>query len=71
MGGLGLSLFGIKRHGTPVVGYDVAGLRDSILDGDTGILVKGNSPEASSLVSLLKNRELLITLTSNAYSKQF
>jgi glycosyltransferase involved in cell wall biosynthesis len=46
--------------GTPVVAYNVSGLRDSVIDGKTGVLVKDNSPRScQSSVSLLTDRDLL------------
>lgn len=61
--------------GTPVVGYDVPGLRDSIKNGETGILAKDNTPEslATSAVTLLLDGEFLKKLSLNAlsFSKQF
>jgi glycosyltransferase involved in cell wall biosynthesis len=61
--------------GTPVIAYDNHGLRDSIIDRKTGILVKDKSPEnlASSAVTLLKDQDLLTEYSSNAleFSKQF
>jgi glycosyltransferase involved in cell wall biosynthesis len=61
--------------GTPVVAYDVPGLRDSVRNGHTGMLVKENSPEglSSSVVNLLQNYNLLEKYSSNCltFSKQF
>ena len=61
--------------GTPVIAYDNHGLRDSVIDRKTGILVKDKSPEnlASSAVTLLKDQDLLTEYSSNAleFSKQF
>jgi glycosyltransferase involved in cell wall biosynthesis len=61
--------------GTPAVAYNVLGLRDSIIDGETGILANQKSPEGISpiSVSLLKDRELLSKLSTNTlfFSKQF
>jgi glycosyltransferase involved in cell wall biosynthesis len=34
------------RYGVPSVGYDVYGLRDAIVDGETGLLVGEQRPEA-------------------------
>ncbi len=34
------------RYGVPSVGYDVYGLRDAIVDGKTGLLVRDQRPEA-------------------------
>ena len=73
--GWGLVVTESNSMGTPVVAYNVPGLRDSVINGQTGILVGENSPEklASSAVSLLRNRDLLHTLSSNAlsHSRQF
>jgi glycosyltransferase involved in cell wall biosynthesis len=61
--------------GTPVIAYDVPGLRDSVIDGHTGILVKENSPPglSSSAVNLLRNNSILEEYSLNclSYSKQF
>lgn len=56
--------------GTPVVAYNVPGLKDSVIDNETGILVESNTPAslASSAVSLLRDRSRLFTLSSNALS---
>jgi glycosyltransferase involved in cell wall biosynthesis len=40
--GFGLNVLEANALGTPCVAYDVAGLRDSIIDGRTGLLVKEN-----------------------------
>ena len=73
--GWGLVVTEANAMGTPVVGYNVPGLRDSIKDGETGILTKENSPSslASSAISLLKNPQLLKNFSYNAlqFSKQF
>jgi glycosyltransferase involved in cell wall biosynthesis len=73
--GWGLVVTESNAMGTPAVGYNVPGLRDSIRDGETGILVKENSPYslAKSAISLLRDREFLNKLSSNAlaFSKQF
>jgi glycosyltransferase involved in cell wall biosynthesis len=73
--GWGLVVTEANAMGTPVVAYNVPGLRDSIKDGETGILTKENSPDslASSAISLLKNPQLLKNLSYNAlqFSKQF
>jgi glycosyltransferase involved in cell wall biosynthesis len=61
--------------GTPVIAYDVPGLRDSVRNGHTGIIVKENSPESlsSSAINLLQNHSILEEYSSNclSYSKQF
>ena len=61
--------------GTPVVAYNVPGLRDSVRNGHTGMLVEENSPEglSSSAVNLLQNYNILEEYSSNclSFSKQF
>jgi glycosyltransferase involved in cell wall biosynthesis len=73
--GWGLVVTEANAMGTPVVAYNVPGLRDSIKDSETGILTKENSPEclASSAISLLKSPQLLKNFSYNAlqFSKQF
>jgi glycosyltransferase involved in cell wall biosynthesis len=68
--GWGLVVTESNAMGTPAVAYDVAGLRDSIIDGKTGILVKDNSPEslARSAISLLNDQDTLSELSFNALS---
>jgi glycosyltransferase involved in cell wall biosynthesis len=73
--GWGLVVTECNAMGTPVVAYNVAGLRDSVRDGETGILVIDNSKSglASSAISLLKDRDLLNRYSNNAlaFSRQF
>jgi glycosyltransferase involved in cell wall biosynthesis len=54
--------------GTPVVAYNVPGLRDSVIDGKTGVLVKDNSPQslARISVSLLTDRDRLKKYSNDA-----
>ncbi|MEW6604825.1 MAG: glycosyltransferase family 4 protein [Thermoproteota archaeon] len=73
--GWGLVVTESNAMGTPAVGYNVPGLRDSIRDGETGILTKENTPAelADAALSLLKNENLLNKLSAHAlaFSKQF
>lgn len=73
--GWGLVVTECNAMGTPVVAYNVAGLKDSVRDGETGILVRDNSPLslANSAISLLKDRDLLNRYSNNAlaFSRQF
>jgi glycosyltransferase involved in cell wall biosynthesis len=73
--GWGLVVTESNAMGTPAIGYNVPGLKDSIRDGETGILVKENSPYnlAKSAISLLRDRDLLDKFSFNAlaFSKQF
>ena len=73
--GWGLVVIESNAMGTPVVAYNVPGLRDSVRDRETGVLVKENSPIglASAAISLLKNTTWLNKLSSNAlaFSRKF
>lgn len=73
--GWGLVVTEANAMGTPAIAYDSPGLRDSIIDGKTGILIKHKSPEnlASSALTLLKNPNLLKMFSDKAlaFSKQF
>ena len=66
--GWGLVVTEANAMGTPVVAYDVPGLRDSIIDGKTGVLLKDKSPEnlAQTTVSLLTDKDLLKKYSTNA-----
>lgn len=57
--GWGLVAAEAASQGTPSVAYDTAGLRDVIVDGVTGVLVRSNTPEslATASMELLKNRK--------------
>jgi glycosyltransferase involved in cell wall biosynthesis len=73
--GWGLVVTESNAMGTPVVAYNVPGLRDSVRNGYTGILVQEDSPRglASAIISLLENRHTLDNLSSNAlsFSREF
>ncbi|MFC1893870.1 glycosyltransferase family 4 protein [Chloroflexota bacterium] len=66
--GWGISVIEANACGTPAIAYDVPGLRDSIRDGETGLLVSPGDIEelAKTIVRLLNNRELRIKLSQNA-----
>lgn len=73
--GWGIVVIEANAMGTPVVGYNVAGLRDSIQDGKTGILAQEKTPEslAKEVIKLLKDKKLYKKLQNNAlaWSKNF
>jgi glycosyltransferase involved in cell wall biosynthesis len=73
--GWGLVVTESNAMGTPVIAYNVPGLRDSVKHGETGILVKDNSPEslAHAALSLLNDPTLLRKYSVNAleFSRQF
>lgn len=73
--GWGLVVTEANALGTPAIGYNVPGIRDSIQDGITGILTGRNTPEelANQAIRLLTDRQLLYNLSRDAlvHSKQF
>ena len=73
--GWGLVVIEANAMGTPAIGYDVHGLRDSIKHGETGITIKERSPEAMAqqAISLLRDSERLSKYSISAleFSKQF
>lgn len=54
---------------TPVVGYDIGGIREAIIHNETGILVKQNDIQAlaNAVVELLNNTETRTRLGEGAY----
>ncbi len=56
---------------TPGIGYNIAGIRDSIIDGQTGLLTKKNNPQLLSevIVTLLSDKTLYLKLRQNALNK--
>jgi glycosyltransferase involved in cell wall biosynthesis len=73
--GWGLNVVEANALGVPCVAYDVAGLRDSVQDGVTGLLVESGDVEglAEALVRVLRDDGLRRRLGENAlkYAKQF
>jgi glycosyltransferase involved in cell wall biosynthesis len=73
--GFGLNVIEANALGVPCVAYDVPGLRDSIKDGQTGILVKSGNVEALAEATLLvlTEHDFRRKLSENAldYSKSF
>ena len=73
--GFGLSVVEANALGVPCVAYDVAGLRDSIIEGETGLLVKSGDVEAlaEAVVQVLTSDALRIKLSEKAlaYSRSF
>jgi glycosyltransferase involved in cell wall biosynthesis len=58
--GFGVACLEAMAHGRPVVATDVGGLRDLVVDGETGIVVPPRDPAAlrAGLERLLADREL-------------
>lgn len=73
--GFGLSVIEANGLGLPVVAYDVPGLRDSIVDSETGLLVESGEAHAlaEGLLEVLEDKEFMGKLSENAleYSRNF
>jgi len=66
--GWGLVVTESNAMGTPAIAYDVPGLRDSVKDGNTGVLIHDRSEEAMAraAIALLKDKDLLRKYSENA-----
>ena len=73
--GWGLVVTEANAMGTPAIGYDVAGLRDSIRDKDTGILVESGNIQAlgEAMIRFLGDQKMQKRLSNSAWewSKEF
>jgi glycosyltransferase involved in cell wall biosynthesis len=73
--GWGINVIEANAMGTPALGYHVHGLRDSIVNGETGLLCSAGRPEslASAAISLLQTPERYRYLQHGAlqWSRQF
>jgi glycosyltransferase involved in cell wall biosynthesis len=56
--GFGINIIEAASQGTPSVGYNIHGLRDSIRDGDTGFLAGGPEEAAARVLVLLGDNQL-------------
>lgn len=55
--GFGINVIEAASQGTPSVGYDVPGLRDSIRNGSTGLLATGPEDAAEKIIHLLRHEK--------------
>jgi len=73
--GWGQVVIQANMAGTPVIGYNVEGVRDAVIDGKTGWLVPRGALQllADKIVNLFNDRKALQTLSKNAleYAKGF
>lgn len=73
--GWGITVIEANAVGTPVIASNVNGLRDSIVNGKTGILValRNVSETATALSKVLENKKLRTELSTHAleWSKKF
>ncbi len=67
--GWGLIVTEANSQGTPAVGYDVDGLRDSIRNNETGVLSISNTPESLALAVqfLLQDKNKYTTIREAAW----
>jgi len=67
--GYGICVIEANSFGTPAVGWDVAGMKDSIVDGSTGLLAPFPDTRAMSknIETLLTNDETWQTLSENSW----
>jgi len=73
--GWGLNVIEAAALGTPCVGYDVSGLRDSVKNEVTGLLIENGNLDAfaKEIIHVLENDLLRCALSENAlkYSQEF
>jgi glycosyltransferase involved in cell wall biosynthesis len=73
--GFGLNVVEANALGVPCIAYDVGGLRDSIINGETGLLIKsGDIPAlAEEICHVIADAALRVRLSENAlvYSRSF
>ena len=71
--GFGINVIEAASTGTPAIGYDVHGLRDSIRHGETGYLVNSTDEAALKILELLGDKKRYEKMSSNClyYSKEF
>ena len=69
--GFGLNVIEANAVGTPCVGYDVPGLRDSIVDQNTGLLARAGDIKdlAAKIVRVLADDSLRRHLSDNALTQ--
>jgi glycosyltransferase involved in cell wall biosynthesis len=65
--GWGIVVVEANACATPAIAYDVPGLRDCIVNSSTGFVVDDDASFANRLTELLTGRELLASMSQNAY----
>lgn len=70
MEGWGITVIEANACGTPVIASRVNGLKDSVIDGKTGLLVQPKNVDqfSEAMVELVKNNDFRSTLSENAYA---
>ncbi len=69
--GWGLVVIEAASQGTPSVVYNVGGLRDSVINGETGVVIKKNTPQemAREAIDLINNKELYLRYQKNGLKR--
>ncbi len=69
--GWGLVVTEANSQGTPVVAYDADGIRDSIQNGETGIISRENNPESlsDSVMDIFKDKNRYEKIRETAWRK--
>jgi glycosyltransferase involved in cell wall biosynthesis len=67
--GWGMTLTEAGACGTPAVATDIAGHRDAVVDGQSGLLAGTNDALAASLVRVLSDEELRARLSAGAAAR--
>lgn len=71
--GWGISIIESNLYGTPAIAFDVAGLSESIQNGETGLLVKTEEELVDKICEVLKNKKVREKLSHNSikWAKKF
>lgn len=71
--GWGQVVIQANAMGVPAIGYDVHGLRDSIRDGETGMIVKDFKEMSSTVIELWNDKERYKNMCENSinWAKRF
>lgn len=70
MEGWGITVIEANSCGTPVIASSVNGLKDSVVDGKTGLLVQAKNIDqfSEAMMELVRNNEFRARLSENAYN---
>jgi glycosyltransferase involved in cell wall biosynthesis len=60
--GWGVAILEAAAHGVPAVGFDVPGVRDAIVDGETGLLVRTEREFCEAWIDLCADPEKMVRL---------
>ncbi len=71
--GFGINVIEAASTGTPAVGYNIPGLRDSIIHGETGFLVNNITEASAKVLELLDKNDFYLKMSRNClnYAKDF